>query len=171
VPEDSEDLGRALLDLWPSYAAYAVSFLTIGIIWVNHHALMDRVARADRTLLFTNLALLLTVAFIPFPSGVVAEHLSAGNGEEVAVAFYAGTFLVMGFAFFANSLHAHRAGLYHEDLTPAQRRSLNTRNLIGQGGYLIAIGLAFVSAPLALAVCGLVGVYYVFPGQAVPAPA
>jgi TMEM175 potassium channel family protein len=169
VPGESEDLGRALLDLWPSYAAYAVSFLTIGIIWVNHHALMDRVARADRTLLFTNLALLLTVSFIPFPSGVVAEHLRSGEGEDVAVAFYAATFLIMGVAFFANSLHAHRARLYHDELTPAERRSLNNRNLIGQGGYLAAIGLAFVSATAALAVCGAVAVYYVFPGRAIPA--
>src|SRR4051794_34457357 len=92
-------LAHGLLKLWPSYAGFAVSFVTIGIIWVNHHAVIARVRSVDRKLLFRNLWLLLTVSFIPFPTAVMAEYLREGNGQDVAVAFYAAWFCVMGLSF------------------------------------------------------------------------
>jgi uncharacterized membrane protein len=91
---DASGLGSALLDLWPSYLAYATSFITIGIIWMNHHTCVAAMARADRTLLFLNLLLLMTVAFLPFPTRLVAEHLTDA-GERPAVYAYAATFVVM----------------------------------------------------------------------------
>ncbi|MCW2975892.1 MAG: Integral rane protein, partial [Actinomycetia bacterium] len=57
-------LGHELLHLWPSYLAYATSFLTIGIIWINHHYCLQTIARVDRTLLFLNLLLLIVVGFL-----------------------------------------------------------------------------------------------------------
>lgn len=157
------DLGQ----LWPSFAAFAVSFFTIGIIWVNHHALFDRVERGNRTLLFVNLGLLLWVSFIPFPTALVAEHLRDGTAasQHTAAAFYAATFLCMGFAFFANSVYATRAGLLTQTLSPDQVRALLRRNFAGQLGYAAAIALAFVSASVSLALCGLVALYYVHPGR------
>ena len=70
-----QDLGHKLVEIWPSYAGYAVSFLTIGIIWVNHHGLMAQIDRADRIFLFLNVFLLMVVAFIPFPTRLIAEHI------------------------------------------------------------------------------------------------
>src|SRR5207249_5147766 len=61
------DLGTYLVDLWPAYLAYAVSFLTIGIMWVNHHLLFDNFARVDRPMLLLNILLLMLIAFVPFP--------------------------------------------------------------------------------------------------------
>jgi uncharacterized membrane protein len=87
-------LGNALLDLWPSYLAYATSFLTIGIIWINHHYCVETIARADRTLMFLNILLLLTVAFIPFPTKLVADYLQQA-GERTAVYAYDATFVLM----------------------------------------------------------------------------
>ena len=70
-------LGHQLLhELWPSYLAYATSFLTIGIIWINHHHVMETIERVDRTFLFINTLLLLVVAFIPFPTRLVAHYLA-----------------------------------------------------------------------------------------------
>jgi len=89
-----ESLGSALLDLWPSYLAYVTSFVTIGIIWMNHHYCVETMARADRTLMFLNLLLLLTVAFLPFPTRLVAEYLQKPD-EQAAVYAYAATFVVM----------------------------------------------------------------------------
>ena len=89
-----QSLGSALVDLWPSYLAYATSFITIGIIWMNHHYCVETMARADRTLLFLNLLLLLTVAFLPFPTRLVAEYLQKPD-EQAAVYAYAATFVVM----------------------------------------------------------------------------
>jgi len=87
-------LGRQLVDLWPSYLAYVTSFVTIGIIWMNHHHTVSLIGRADRTFLFINNLLLLTIAFLPFPTKLVADYLRHG-GEEAAALDYAATFVVM----------------------------------------------------------------------------
>src|SRR5436309_13539589 len=72
VPDvKGDDLLDALGHQWPSYVAYVVSFLTIGIMWVNHHALFDHIRIVDRGLLFVNLFLLLAIAFVPFPTALL----------------------------------------------------------------------------------------------------
>ena len=91
-------LGHELLHLWPSYLAYATSFLTIGIIWINHHYCVETMARADRTLLFLNLLLLLVVGFLPFPTKLVAQYLQQ-PGEQAAVYAYDATFVVMAIVY------------------------------------------------------------------------
>ncbi len=87
VGDSHTDLAARLLHIWPSYAAYAVSFLTIGIIWVNHHTVMTQVARADRTYLFLTVVFLLCVAFIPFPTRLVAEHVRDEGARAAALAY------------------------------------------------------------------------------------
>jgi|SoiMethySBSTD1v2_1073268.scaffolds.fasta_scaffold356842_3 uncharacterized membrane protein len=87
IGERAPDLAHKLLEIWPSYAGYAVSFLTIGIIWVNHHNLMAQVDRADRIFLFLNVFLLMVVAFIPFPTRLVAEHIQDDGAKAAAVAY------------------------------------------------------------------------------------
>jgi uncharacterized membrane protein len=88
------DLGRQLLDLWPSYLAYVTSFLTIGIIWINHHHTVSLLSRTDRTMQFLNILLLLTVAFLPFPTKLVAQYLNQ-PGEKAAALTYSATFVIM----------------------------------------------------------------------------
>src|SRR5437868_10753670 len=83
-------LGNALLDAWPSYLAYFTSFLIIGIIWINHHHCVSLVGRVDRPFLFINTLLMLVVAFIPFPTKLVAVYLQK-PGERPAVYAYAAT--------------------------------------------------------------------------------
>jgi hypothetical protein len=95
---EGETLAHALWQQWPSYVAYLVSFLTIGVIWLNHHRIFDQVARVDGPLLLLNLNLLWT-ALIPFPTAVVAEHLQDGDeAARTASALYCGVLLVMGLA-------------------------------------------------------------------------
>jgi uncharacterized membrane protein len=163
---EGESLWHALGQQWPSYAAYFVSFATIGIIWVNHHAAFDRIARSSRTLLFVNLLLLLWVSSIPFPTSLVAEYLREGTNEHAAAAVYCATLLAMGATFSAIWIIAARGGLFIQELSERQVRVLLVRNLAGQVAYVIALGLAFVSAAAALALCGLVALYYVLPGRA-----
>ncbi len=94
----THDLGSALLHLWPSYLAYVTSFITIGIIWMNHHTCVETMVRVDRTFLFLNLLLLLTVSFLPFPTRLVADYLQR-PGEQAAVYAYAATFVVMAIVY------------------------------------------------------------------------
>ena len=93
-PHEGAGLGSALLHLWPSYLAYVTSFVTIGIIWMNHHHTVSLIGRVDRTMLFVNNLLLLTVAFLPFPTGLVGTYLRR-DGEQAAALAYAGTLVVM----------------------------------------------------------------------------
>jgi uncharacterized membrane protein len=92
-------LAAALGHQWPSYFAYLVSFLIIGIIWVNHHTVFDTVRLVDRPVLFANLALLLVVSALPFPTRLLAEYLTAGYDSHVAAAIYSAAMLTMGLAF------------------------------------------------------------------------
>jgi uncharacterized membrane protein len=89
-----DDLGHALVHIWPQYLAYVTSFLTIGIIWMNHHHTVSLIARTDRTMLFINNLLLLTVAFLPFPTKLVGDNLRGGDEQAAALA-YAATLVVM----------------------------------------------------------------------------
>jgi uncharacterized membrane protein len=166
VPEGAgNNLWHALWELWPNYAAYLVSFMTIGIIWVNHHAQFERIVRSDRALLFWNLNLLLWVSFLPFPTAVLARYLDTGSGETAASAFYAAVLLVMSLSFYGVWRHAERAGLLSEELSPGQRRALRRRNVFGHFAYGLAVLLAFVSPPASLLVCAGVALFYVHPGR------
>jgi uncharacterized membrane protein len=161
---EAEDLWRELGAQWEAYAAFIVSFLTIGIIWVNHHALIDRIAHADRALLFLNLLLLMFVSLIPWPTGLVAAHLG-GDGAAAATAVYSGTFLGMALAFSAIWLYAWRRD-HLGALTPAQLTHLTRRNALGWIAYVTALGLAFVAPAASLALNFAIALYYLLPDRA-----
>src|SRR3954452_9948711 len=101
VPEHPEEgLARALVDQWPSYASYVVSFFVIGIIWINHHAIFDHLVRADRALLFVNLLLLLWIGLLPWPTSVLGTYMQQGGADErVAAVLYTGVMALMGVSF------------------------------------------------------------------------
>jgi TMEM175 potassium channel family protein len=162
VPEAGEGgLWQALAAEWPSFAAFTVSFFVIGIIWVNHHGVMDSVQRVDRTLLFLNLLLLFFVAFIPFPTALVAEHLDAGVDEEVAAAVYAGAMSLISVSFGALRTHIYaRRDQLGLDLTEEEIRRRARLFSAGTPVYLVSIGIAFVSPEAVLAITALVAVYY-----------
>src|SRR5438552_9714191 len=94
VPSDSEtrDAGSLIAALgyhWPSYLAYLAAFLTIGIIWLNHRAFVDKVRRFDSRLHWLNLALLLGIATLPFPTALLAAYLAEGGAPaSTAAAVY-----------------------------------------------------------------------------------
>jgi uncharacterized membrane protein len=158
-------LGHGLIRMWPHYATYVVSFLTIGIIWMNHHVQYERVVRSDRTLMVLNLVLLMTVTVIPFPTGLLATYLQGGTDEQVAAAVYAGTLLVMGLAFLATNLWAAHRRLFADWLVGQHTGYVIWRNSAGLLVYVLAVGIAFVSPAVSLLLCGLVALYYLLPGR------
>ena len=96
VPEaDFDHLWKGIADQWPSYLGYATSFLTIGGIWLVHHAIFRRLRFADSTVSRLNLLLLMAVAFLPFPTKLVAEAIDSSSAERAAVLFYGATLLVI----------------------------------------------------------------------------
>jgi uncharacterized membrane protein len=159
--ETSNGLWRALGDLWPHYAAYAVSFLIIGIVWVNHHAVMGLIARVDRGLSFLNLLLLMTVALIPFATALLAEYLTHGEPQHAAAAAYSIVITLMGVAFGALWIYASRDGRLLVPGFPREELPRVTRRFVlGTPVYVATIGIAFISAPACLVAHAIVAVYY-----------
>jgi TMEM175 potassium channel family protein len=164
-------LSHQLAEKWPAYVAYVVSFFTIGIIWVNHHALVQNIAVIDRMLLFLNLGLLAFVVAIPFATSTMADYLARGGQDaKVAAALYAAVFEGMSLGFTALfEWTLYEDGRTHRPVPEAARSAARLRFYIGQLPYLIAIGVAFISPPISFAICGLVAVYYIV--ERTPGPA
>lgn len=159
----SGGLWRALVHEWPQFAAYLTSFLIIGIMWVNHHSMFRRIARADRLLLFLNLLLLLWTALLPFPTELIARYLrESGSDPHVAAAIYSVNLTLAAIAFSLIWAHAIRARLVEHDMNPRQQWRTIARFSAGTVVYAATIGLSFVSAPVTLAVQFLIAAYYAF---------
>jgi uncharacterized membrane protein len=157
------DLGKQLHDRWPAFAGYLISFLTIGIIWVNHHVLVRSITKVDRTLLFVNLMLLLFVVLIPFGTATAADYLPHNSRDaRLAMVIYAGIFLGMsaGFgAIFEWTLHGERVA----NPLPPERHWAARRRFVGGGlVYAVAMVVAAFYALAAFVLIGLVAVYYIF---------
>jgi TMEM175 potassium channel family protein len=173
-------LSHQLAEKWPAYVAYVISFFTIGIIWVNHHALVQNIAVVDRTLLFLNLGLLAFVVAIPFATSTMSDYLALGGQDaKVAAALYAAVFDGMSLGFMALfEWTLYEDGRTHRPVPESARWAARLRFYIGQLPYMIAIGVAFISPAVSFAICGLVAVYYIVertPGTAakpdgLPAP-
>jgi uncharacterized membrane protein len=148
---------------WPSFVAYLISFFTIGIIWVNHHALIRSVKSVDRRLLFFNLVLLLFVVLIPFATGLVAEYLRHSvNGADtrIAMALYAAVFVGLSAGFgliFEWTLHGDRV---YQPVPTERRWAARIRFVGGAGVYVVALVVALFSAYVAFALTGLIALYY-----------
>ncbi|MFD5122189.1 TMEM175 family protein [Streptomyces sp. NPDC058385] len=87
-PHDTSHLLHGLAELWPSYLAYAVTFMLIGQVWANHHIMFDHIRSADRLVLFLNTVLLMDIAFLPFAASVLAEAFRDGHGQRTAVVLH-----------------------------------------------------------------------------------
>jgi uncharacterized membrane protein len=149
-----------LVHAWPSYVAYAISFLTIGIIWVNHHTVMKQIGRVDRTFLFINVIFLMVVAFSPFPTRVVAEHLR--EGSKAAAFAYGLTFTLM--AVFYGTLWFYAARGRRLIAPAADQRVVSgiSRSFApGSVIYGAATLSSLISAYLAVALYAAIALFYV----------
>ena len=164
-PPAHHTLAHELVRQWPVYAAYVTSFVTIGIIWINHHAVISRLDRADHPILLLNLLLLLCIAVVPFATSLIATYLSQPRGQAIAAGVYAGTFLVLTIVFVTLNWHilfrkAHMLGV---ELTRERRRELVARGFTGVVPYAIATAVAPLSPYATLIICGAIAVFYALP--------
>jgi uncharacterized membrane protein len=143
-PTGDESLLHGLLALWPSYLAYALTFLFIGQVWANHHVMFDHIRAADRSVLLLNTVLLMVVAFLPFATSVLADALRSGHDERTAVGFYGIAFGVTALTFNAVWQYARRHGLLSEALGAAGATAIGRRfqlalGWLGSGALLGAL--------------------------------
>jgi TMEM175 potassium channel family protein len=168
-PEDTSRLAHELGELWPSYVAYVVSFLLIGLVWANHHTMFEHIERGDRILLFLNVLLLMDVAFLPFPTAVMANAFQDGSGEKVAVVFYGATLVVGGVFFNAVWQYArweHR--LLGTHISSDEARAIGRRFMLGPVLYGIGIALGALNATAGVAVYAFLILFYWLPGRRAP---
>ncbi len=145
VPVDSPDLVVSLLAIWPAYAVYLVSFLTIGIIWVNHHTLLEHCERTDRRFLYLNLLLLVAVGIVPFPTALVGSYILSRQWATAALVVYGLGALLIAVAFSGVFFYASQDGRLVGDAGTARRLRAEGRLFpIGLGAYTLGIALAFV---------------------------
>ena len=166
IPEHSaEPLGPLLLSRWPSFVAYLNSFVTILVIWMNHHNLFTNIRRTNNFFMIANGLLLLTVTFLPFPTALAAEYYGH-PGATTAAALYAGTFVVMAVMFnilWRYASHRHRLIVAH---VPAEEiAAVNRQYLVGPTVYGLAFVLAFIDVTASLAVTVALAIFYAITGS------
>jgi uncharacterized membrane protein len=153
------ELEHQLRELWPAYIAYAVSFLTIGIMWANHHQIFRHFARVDRTMVLLNILLLMCISFTPFPTRIVAEHAKNGADREAAAVLYGATMTLIAICFFAVWIYGSRR-LLRPDADMREVSGITRTYLPGTPMYLLATLIAFVSPVASLIIFGLLAIFY-----------
>ena len=168
VPLTRGSLITALADEWPAFAAFGISFLVIGIVWVNHHTLFHLLKHTDRVMLFLNLGLLMTIVLIPFATALFADYVATpGAQASIAGVLYNANMLLMGLGFQALvQWVSHHHTLLREEMVPLTRTQ-QLRFSVGPILYTACIPLSFVSPPAVLAIDALVAVFYIFDQAAV----
>lgn len=166
APDGEGGLLHRLLMIWPSYLAYAVSFLTIGIMWLNHHTMFTHIVRVDRVLLLLNLLLLMVVAVVPFPTALVGEELGQhlrGDDAKTIMVTYGLVMIAMSICFSALWWYAvFHPEMLNERLEPSAVRRSIPRFGAGFLGYVVATFLGLISPLAALVLFGVLAVYYAF---------
>jgi uncharacterized membrane protein len=154
-------LAHELVRIWPSYAAYAVSFLSIGIIWVNHHTVMGQIGKVDRLFLFLNVIFLMVVAFIPFPTRLLAEYINSEAAWAAAVALGV-PFTLTAVLFNVMWRYAATDGrLLREDADEKVVQGIGRSYLPGPFIYLGATVVAFFSPLAGAGLYAAIAIFYV----------
>lgn len=160
-------LEQALLEKWPSFLAFVISFATVGIMWINHHRLFRWIQRSDNILLLLNLLLLLAVTVVPFPTALLAAYLGH-PGERTATLVYTGTGFAIAVAF--NLLWRYAAAgdrLLGKELKHPQIRALSRSYVFGPVLYLAATALAFWSVTASVGLTFALALFFALPPERV----
>jgi uncharacterized membrane protein len=162
---EGRSLWSALIRQWPSYAGFIVSFLTIGIIWVNHHHMFKLIERTTHAFLMLNVVFLMTICILPFPTALVADYVRNPDGRAVATAVYGGAMTAIAVMF---NVVWRYAGTGHHLLLPGisdeMLAKMNRDYLAGPVVYGAATLIALIQPYVSLAIFALLCVYWLLPG-------
>ncbi|MBZ0285967.1 MAG: DUF1211 domain-containing protein [Anaerolineae bacterium] len=154
-----------LASLWPTYFAYVVSFITIGIMWANHDALLKDIKRADRPFTLLNILLLMVITFLNFPTVILAEYLQTPDATTAAI-FYSGTLFVIAILYNGIWWYAvSREHLFSAKVDRAFLQKVTHQYRFGPLVYLAAVIVAIFSPLLSLLICLALAVYFALTGR------
>jgi uncharacterized membrane protein len=161
--QSARHLLHAVVEQWPSYLGYLVSFSTVGAIWLGHNAVTDYLDRADVTLLRLNLLLLLLVAFLPFPTHLLSSYLGTDRAERVAVTVYGITLLVTSALLSLLWRYALHVRLIRPDTDDDEVTLLTHRLTPGLAGYALAILVGLFAPVVALFGYLVIAFFFIIP--------
>lgn len=161
-PDSADTLGHQLIALWPNVLAYVISFIAIGIIWINHHTMLRRLSGVDHSTLVLNLFLLLCIVTLPFSTSLLATYLADPQRGALAAMVYAGTFLITSTIFVMLQAHLllRRQHLLRERQSSRRTRVLLARAALAPPVYLVAGSAGLLSPYLTLGICVALGIFY-----------
>lgn len=158
---------RALAAQWPAYLAFVTSFLTILVMWINHHRLFGQIRKSDQSFLILNGLLLMGITVVPFPTSLLADYIES-NEARVAAMIYSGTFVVI--AVFFNLLWRYAAGKGGRLLSPdhdgAEVRGITEQYRFGPLMYAAITAVAYFNALASFSLCLLLAVFFAVPKRA-----
>ncbi|MGI8475833.1 MAG: TMEM175 family protein [Thermomicrobiales bacterium] len=160
-------LWQALGDHWPNCVGFLLSFVTIGILWANHHTIFRYIGRADHYLVLINTLFLLSVSVLPFTTALLAEYLGH-DGQRTATIVYTGWFLLVALSFNLLWVHPRRAGLIAADADPRAVADITRRFRLGPPSYILAFAVSFVRPALALVIAAALALLYLLPKRSSP---
>jgi uncharacterized membrane protein len=164
VPASADrHLLRSVIDLWPSYLAYVVSFSTIGAMWLGHNAITEYLDRVDSTFVRLNLLFLLFVAFLPLPTRLFADFISRDSPERVAVTIYGLALLLTATLLLVLWRYALRAKLVRPDADDEEIQLLTQRLTPGLGAYVILIPAGLFIPIIAVIGYFVIALFYIIP--------
>jgi uncharacterized membrane protein len=164
VPAGSEaDLLGAVLDQWPSYLAYLVSFSTIGAIWLEHTVITEFLERATSVFIRLNLLLLVVVSFLPFPTKLLGEYIGEDAAARAAVTIYGLNLFLASTLVSLLWRYAVREGLIRPDITDSDVKMITNRLTPGLAGYVVMIVLGLFLPVLAVLGYLIIAVYIIIP--------
>jgi len=162
-PADYTNLLHGLVALWPSYLAYALTFLFIGQVWANHHVMFDHIRAVDRAVLLLNTLLLMIVAFLPFTTSVLAGAVRSGHGLRTAVVLYGIAFDATALMFNAVWQYARRHRLLSDTLDPAAATAIGRRFQLALAWLTTGVLLGLLWPVWGVAVIAAFNVFYWLP--------
>ena len=167
VPQQNHEPGtlhRQLLEEWPMYFAFLTSFVTIGIMWLNHHRLFTLIQRCTHSLILLNTLLLLGVTVVPFPTAVLAQNLREPLNERTAALLYNGWFVFIAIVF--NVLWRYASAdnrLLGESVDRAAVRAQTKQYAFGPLFYLLAFAASFINVPLGIGISLALALFFALP--------
>lgn len=151
IPAGESNLGHALLKEWPHYIAFITAFLTISVMWANHHDLFRIIDKTDRGLMLANAFLLASISFLPFPTSVLAEGVTrTGSDRQAALLAYGGTMVVIALAYNVLWRYVRLRRLLRDDLTASTVASIDRAYFFAPALYGAAMLLSFFEAWLSI---------------------
>lgn len=156
-PPQALPFWRGLAAQWPGFLSFLLSFLFIGIMWINHHRLFSHIRRADEVLMAVNLLLLFGVVWVPYPTSLMAQSVGTARMRDAAV-LYNGSYVVIALLF--NLLLSTCASRQLVDRSYIGVKNIAKRYAVGPALYLVCLVITWWSVPASLALNGAMALYF-----------